>query len=199
MFVAHGSSRFSFARGLARIEDEQLLRVAIDELMACGKWRSKIRMSYARPKSFNRRDASVEVVAEDEVVVGLALDELRKRLLSFGLAEPAQVAAQSRIGGNPADDASDELVLVRQLEEPSCFAECLPGLHGGTMLSMPGCANLGFEIGRQEVAADRRHGVGDPVVLDGVVLPEVMVGVDFSTAHFNLCRELSHSTMMFPY
>ena len=82
-----------------------------------------------------------------------------------------------RLQIDPADDADDERVRVGEGEEPARFLERLPRLHRDARVDA-GRGHLAQGVRWQKVAHERRHRAVDPAVLDGVVSPEVLVGVD---------------------
>src|SRR3982074_3101390 len=82
-----------------------------------------------------------------------------------------------RLQIGPAHHARDERMAVGQLEQPPRLLESLSRLDGDTGVEA-GTAQLRLEVGGQEVAPEGGQGSVDPLVLDGVVMPEVLMRVD---------------------
>jgi hypothetical protein len=70
--------------------------------------------------------------------------------------------------------AADEVVPVRQLQEPRGLLEHLPGLHGNGPVEA-GRLQQRLQVPRQVVAPQHVHLVGHPDVLLQIVVPEVLV------------------------
>ena len=77
----------------------------------------------------------------------------------------------------PADDARDGWRPGSQLEQPASLVHGPAGLHGNGRVD---AADLhdGYQVGQQEVAAQRNQRTLEPVEVLGVVAPEVVVCVD---------------------
>jgi hypothetical protein len=74
-------------------------------------------------------EAPDDVVADDEVVVGLALRDVADAdELLLGLELDDLLLALGAREVDPADDAQDEGVLLREVEDPAVLAEVVLGL-----------------------------------------------------------------------
>ena len=82
-----------------------------------------------------------------------------------------------RLQVDPADDAGDERMQVGEREQPARFVECLQRLDGDAPLEA-GAAHLALQVRRGEILLQGLHRVVYPAVLDGIVLPEVLMRVD---------------------
>jgi hypothetical protein len=161
------------------IEHERLRLEARDEL---GSHRQMMVINQdvvAETELLQHRDAAAEGRPEQKPIVGLALhdvanaDELRMRCHLFELRTHG-VALQI----DPADDTGNRGMRLRQRQQKPRFLERLPRLHRDTGVES-GTRHLGPRVLGHEIAAQRLHRVVDPLVLGGVVPPEVLVSVDF--------------------
>src|SRR5262249_21563854 len=123
-----------------------------------------------------------EVVAQEKAVVRLALDDVAEAdelPLSPEAVELGRGFRRAQV--DPTDHSQDEGVLPRELQHPPRLPEALAALGEDRSLEA-GVSKQRLEVPRHEVAADGRHVRADPVVFDGIVLPEMLVGVDMHRA-----------------
>jgi hypothetical protein len=78
---------------------------------------------------------------------------------------------------DPADDALDEWMSIREIQEPAGFFEGLPRLHGNT--ATQACGSKAWrEVVGEVVAGEPLHPLTDPRVLGRRIRPKMLVGVD---------------------
>ncbi len=123
-------------------------------------------------------NAAQKVVLEHERVIRLILHDVADADELRVVAENLQLFVNHRATQvHPADDAADDRVPIRKLEQPLRLLESLAGLHRDEALEAERLGDLAPVIG-QEVALDRGHVVADPRVFVSVVAPQVDVRVD---------------------
>ena len=177
--VARPGLEFSGADGRFGdvIEDEDLVGMAIDEADGGGKLVVEDEDVVGEIAGAQLREAGVEVGAI-HVRVGLGLEDVANAFESGVGGEAVEEITDGGIDeGDPADDAGDPRVRGGVCEEGFGFGEGLAGLDGDDGVDIGG-GDCRSEVGGKKVAADRSHGVVDPVVFGGRVMPEVMMRVD---------------------
>src|SRR6478609_7918474 len=79
-----------------------------------------------------------------------------------------------RLEIDPADHARNEWMIAREIEKPPRLLQCLPCLdRDGSIDATP--RHLALQVRGREIPLQRPHRVVYPVVLDGIVPPEVLV------------------------
>ena len=77
----------------------------------------------------------------------------------------------------PAYDSTDRITLTCTAEQPMRLLQAPPGLHGDRRIVI--CqAQHGLEFIDEEVAAQRSHGLLNPLKFRGRVSPQVVMSVD---------------------
>ena len=76
-----------------------------------------------------------------------------------------------------ADDTPDRLVLRSELEKPTGLVQCHSSLNSDGPVE-PDFGLSGGEILRRKVPLQNFHTVLHPGVFPGVVIPEVLMGID---------------------
>lgn len=119
----------------------------------------------------------------EEVAGGFALEDFAEAD-EFGvvLAVVGELLFEvGRCEVDPADDAEDEGVIFREVEEEGGFLVGAACLDGNAAVEGLG-GELGLEVVGEEAASDGAHRVVDPREFLGIVVPEVLVGVDADAA-----------------
>ena len=159
------------------VEDEALLREAVDELDSCFELPRIDKDVVCEVEGSQMGYALLKVGAEEEVV-GLVLDDMTDADQFWIAGKVVQQGVDvGRAQVDPSHDAADEVMAGGQVEEPLCFLEGLPGLHGNAALEAV-LMEERLEVGGKKVAAQGGHGIVDPGIFDGVVLPKVLMSID---------------------
>ncbi len=78
---------------------------------------------------------------------------------------------------NPTDHSFDEIMCGRQIEQPFRFLNRLAGLDGNDSINS-GSLDFTPQIGRQKVAAKPLERIINPTKFCGIVLPEMVMGIN---------------------
>ena len=97
----------------------------------------------------------------------------------------------------PTDDAANEIVLIRQFQQPARFLEGLSRLYADHAIHVRGI-DLFFQIGRQKVPLQDSLALADPAVFLRAVLPEVMMGIDDVCHHTPLAKKPPSTMIVSP-
>jgi hypothetical protein len=79
---------------------------------------------------------------------------------------------------DPTDNAFDDLMTVREIEEKCIVVFMLSGLNGDTSVES-GLFQDYLEVGGKEISFNDFHFSCDPGIFNGVIVPEVLVAIDF--------------------
>ena len=160
------------------VEHETELRMPVHQRDGRGHLRRFHQQVVAEAVRGDSGEAGVERGVR-HIGVGLALQNVAHALELFFHAQLIEQRADLRVGQwHPADDALDEGVPLRVLEQLHRFLQDLPGLHHDGAVETDGGELRRSEVGRIKIAPDGAHVVADPVEFLRRVAPEVMMGVD---------------------
>ena len=166
------------------VEDEDLVGVAIDEADGRGQLVVDDEDVVGEIEDAEMEDAVVEGDAI-EVRVGFGLEDVTDAFEGRAAGEFLEQRRAAGIGErDPAYDSGDEGVGGSHFKEPCGFDEGLASLNGDDGVDLGG-PDLFGEVGREKVTANGGHGVVDPAIFGGRVVPDVMVRVDARIRHSN--------------
>jgi hypothetical protein len=159
------------------IDHEGLMRQTLDQRQRRGQLPRKHQDVVRQTETPELADAPDHVLAREKVV--------RLRLRDVTHASEPRVSDEGakrifhsrRREVHPADDAPDEGVLAREIEQEARLVLRLIGLHRDAPVDAIRREDA-FKIRRQEIAPDRSQVVRDPAIARSVESPEMLMGVD---------------------
>ena len=165
------------------IEHEDLLRMPVHKFDRGRKLPLEDEDVIHEPEVLQHGDASIEIRAEDEPVIRFVLHDVSHCTQLRIRGKFCDHFAHARIRQRqPADDALDEIILIREREQPLRLADSLPRLHGNDAID-PDRRNLRLQMRRQKIAAQRSHRIADPRIFLRAIFPKVVMRIDLHAWH----------------
>jgi hypothetical protein len=160
------------------IDYEDLAWMTVDELDRLRKMTLNNQDVINEPKALKLLDSLVEIHTQYKLIVRLIMDHtFQVSMLTNSLKHRVQGGLSER---NPGNNAVDEIVRIRKLQQPFGFRHRLPSLNSNRVIDS-GRTEVHQQIRGQKITADDLHIFSDPAIFVGAIPPKMVVGVDAIT------------------